>query len=616
MPKLNFTATELKDYFKNNVRHHFYDETVKLAKNMRVHSDGEFPGWLIAERRPNEPEEVLKYREKIYVAKTTPPYKKVLASLSKIRRSSDWSILYPSEKDRFKRVLDGERLEDYCERKFPYHASVTNWLFSVLLKTYGDDPNAVVMMLPLEWAVDNREYLKPYPSIFRSEDVLDFVPEDYAVLSNPLGSIYYVRGIPQEGKSYFVLTTQAVVRYDQMNSKGDLAPTLEQVVPFNRLPAWRIGALVSRAVGNAYCYESRLSPMLPELIEAVREYSDLQAAKVNHIFPERFEYTNRDCDVCTGRGQVQVVINGDPCIIPCKACGGEGVTISTRGPYGMTLLKPTSVLGGEPGKFPPPPGYVTKDVEIVRIQDEGVDKHIYAALSALNFQFLDQVPQTQSGVAKEVDKDELNNTVHAIAEDLVRNMDLVYRFAALWRYYVQYSPEEIIEFMLPIINVPEKYDLLSSSHLIQEMDSAKSLNPVIKNALEIEYATKKFISNPDVKERLMLIFELDPLPNISEDDKMSRLSNKGITQMTYVISSNIHEFVQRAIEEESGFPEMTLSDQKKIMEKYAQEKIDANEDKSDLVPPPDTGFDEFGNPVVEEPTFGQPVKEPAETVAA
>jgi hypothetical protein len=127
------------------------------------------------------------------------------------------------------------------------------------------------------------------------------------------------------------------------------------------------------------------------------------------------------------------------------------------------------------------------------------------------------------------------------------------------------------------------------------------LNPVIKNALEIEYASKKFIANPQVKERLTLVFELDPLPNISEDDKMTRLSNKGITLLTYVISSNIQEFVQRALEEDADFPDKPLAEQKKAMEKYAQEQIDKNDEAKAIIDDANksTGLNPDGTPIEE-----------------
>jgi hypothetical protein len=97
------------------------------------------------------------------------------------------------------------------------------------------------------------------------------------------------------------------------------------------------------------------------------------------------------------------------------------------------------------------------------------------------------------------------------------------------------------------------------------------MNPVVVNAMEVEFASKRFIHDPEVANRLKLVIALDPLHNISDEDKMVRLSNRGITQLSYIISSNIQEFVQRAIDADPEFTSLDLPDQKTIMQSYALE---------------------------------------------
>lgn len=610
MPKLQFTKDELKGYFKEKVTHHFYKETCDYADRLKVHSDGKFPGDLIRGRRPNEPLEVLAYREAIFVPKTKPTFGKVVSSLSKIRRSSDWSIDYPEEVNRFSKIVEEETLQSYCDERFPFFTSVTNWVFSVLLKKYLEDPNALVFTFPREINIEENKYLQPFPVIFDSCHVLEYVQEDYAVLINPLGSTYYVRSKQEKGDSYYIVTTERIQKYDQINSKGDIAIVLDYEHQLGFLPAFRIGAIVAKAEGNNYLHESRIAAMLPELDEALREYSDLQAAKVLHIYPERWEFTQNECSTCKGTGRRRNPRWFEGCAedvaieIDCdnKNCHNGYVV---AGPYSKIMVRPTNAIEGQNTIPTPPAGYVEKDVEIVKIQDEGVEKHIVSALAAINFEFLAQNPLNQSGTAKEVDKDELNNTVHSIAEDLVRVMDNIYKIIAITRYKELYSVDDIIQFMLPRITVPEKYDILSAAHLEQEITTAKTnkVNPVILNALEIEYASKKFNTEPEVGDELMLILKLDPLPNISEDEKMSRLSNKGITQETYVISSNIHEFVQQALDENPEFMDLPLKEQKAKMREYAQAQIEAQDEAKKIVSATtqDTGLDPVtGEPIVQD----------------
>jgi hypothetical protein len=590
MPKLNFTPEELRGYFKENWRHSFYKQTCEHAEAMQVHSDGTFPKKLIEERRPNEPEVVQKYRKDIFVPKTKPVFGKVLASLSKIRRSSDWTIKYKDD-DELTRVLEGESLEDYC----PYFDSVTNWAFSVMLKRLEDDPNAVLAIMPLESPAEVAEnaYVRPFPYIFDSCHVIDFKADDFAVLVNPVGSTYWVKGKPYKGKSFFTITTVRVTRYDQVDGRGTLAiaPGWDFDHGFAELPAWRLGGVVSGMENNDFIYESRLAGMLPDLDEAVREYSDLQASKVIHIYPERWEYSQNECPTCKGTTKRQNPLwrpESDSDVPPRVDCDNpncqQGYVVA--GPYSKIMVRPLTAVenAGTNASIPTPPaGYVEKDVEIVRIQDEGVKQHMYDALAAINFQFLEQTPLVESGKAKEVDKDELNNTVHSIAEDVVRNIDLVYRYTAFYRYMVQYTPEEIEEKMLPLIPVPEKYDMLSSAHLAEELTLAREnkLNPILMNAMEIEYSAKKFNTNHEVRDLLSLVLTLDPLPNVSEEEKTLRLTNKGIRLETYIVSSNIHEFVQRAMDENEDFAAMELAEQKEIIADYAQAIIEEQKEEQE-----------------------------------
>lgn len=595
--KITFSQEEIEGYFKDRkeAKHHFYDAAVNIAKKMAVHADGVFPGDLLKERRPNEPKEVLEYREKIWVPKTKPTFSKVYSELQKIRRSSDWSIKYENQ-DQFTLITDEQNLETYCEKNFPYFDSITNWVFSLMLRKELIDPNAVVVVMPIEWEVEETDLLQPFPVIFDSAKVIDFKSNDYVVLNNPEGAIYYVRGVPTLGKSIYVITTLEVLRYDQINAKGEFQLVVQVPHELGVLPAFSLRGILIDQAAQRFLYESRLAGMIPDLDEAVREYSDLQAAKVLHIYPERWEATNTECKACIGTGRRPNPSWTEACgcdkEIECNKCDGHGYTVA--GPYSKIRVKMPTAL--EPGtNFPTPPaGYVEKDVEIVRIQDEGVRQHVYDALSAINFEFLAEVPLSQSGKAKEVDMDALNNTVHSIAEDIVWCMDNLYKLIAYWRYKGVYAIEKIND-MLPSIGVPEKFNILTSAQTMEELTSSKNnkANSVIISALEIDYASKRFNNDPEVRDMVTIILKLDPLSNISEDEKMSRLSNKGITQIDYVISSNIQQFVQRAINENKKFPKLKLEEQQAVLKKYAQEIISQNAPV--VTVPVNTGLEEIAD---------------------
>lgn len=582
MPKLEFTAMELKNYFGTEVKykHCFYEKSIDKCNAMLVHADGIYPCKLLDTRRPNEPLEVMEYRKQIWEPKTKPFFSKIISSLSKIRRSSDWSIRYEGE---FARVPDGETLKDYCEFNYPQFTSVTNWIFSVFLKKYLTDPNAVLFCYPKNIDAIDNEFLQPIVQIISACDVIDYVYQDYAVMVNPSGCVYHTTKGSFPGKSFYVVTTERIIRYDQVDGRGTLSPVVDYEHGLEELPVYKIGAVIAEATEQRMLYESRISGVVPEFNEAVREYSDLQAAKVMHIYPERWEFTQNECSRCKGTGKIRNPKWYDGCgpdIASQCDCDNKGCHNGyvVAGPYSKMMIRPTNSIEGQQPIPNPPAGFIEKDVEIVKVQEQSIDAHITHGLASINFEFLVLTPLNQSGTAKEVDKDELNNTVHSIAEDIVRNMDWIYWMTAKYRYKILYNDDQISE-MVPKIAVPEKYDILSSTHLEAQLKNVKDskANPVIVNAIEAEYANKAFNNDPTIRERIELVLSLDPLSNIPEDEKMTRLSNKGITLVAYVISSNILEFVERAMEENKGFGDMELKQQKEIIQKYAQEQIDAQD---------------------------------------
>mgnify|MGYP003471876697 FL=1 len=581
MAKLEFTAAELKAYFTDRKVYYYCGKAKEKEQEMRIHADGLFPEKLINERRPNESDTVLAYRKAIFVPKTKPYFNKIENTLQKIRRSSDWSIKYPDVS--FDKIREGEKMNDYAESNFPIFGSVTNWAFGLLLRNYLIDANAILLVSPLEAPEENStSFIQPICTIFNSCDVIDYVENDYAVVINKVGCTYMSQGRPMAGKSFYIFTTQSILKYDQIDGRGNYAITFAYDHGLEILPAFKLGGIVCDVYGSNQLYESRISGILPGFNEALREYSDLQAAVVLSMFPERWEYTQNQCAKCKGIGKVQEVVNNESCSVVCTTCSGSGMVAS--GPYSKVVIGSV-----EADKHPlptPPIGYVHGPVDIIKLQQESIKYHIFDALASINFEFLAEGPLNQSGTAKEVDKDELNTMVHSIAEDMVRIIDKVYYIVALYRYSFQYTPEQIYD-MLPMIAVPEKYDILSTKYYDEQITSAikNKLNPAILNAMEVAYATKAFNNDLDIANYVQMILSIDPLAGISEDDKMSRLSNNGITQLDYVVSSNINKFVAQAVQTIKGFAELDVTKQKEAIYKMAEDQITTS--TVDILPPDD-----------------------------
>ncbi len=553
---------------------------VALANKLKVHAYGLLPADLIESRRPSEPEEIKDYRAKIYVPITKKSISKVIASLEKIRRSQDWSIQYDTESVP-KTITESETLERYCEEDYPIFHSLTNWTFSELLRKYLLDANGMVAVIPMEMPKSSTEYVKPIVQFFDSDQIIDYAEGQYVVFRSRDTSTYRNasgRVINSNGAIFYVLTPTQIARYEQVNKKGDLQAVQIYDHNIGRMPAFKAGGIFHQRINNETIFESRLAGMVPSLDEAAREYSDLQAEIVQHIHSEKYAYTNTECPECHGIGKVRDKDGKDK---TCPHCGGHGSVLNVS-PYGVHLID--AAKAGEQNLPAPPVGYIQKSADIARLQDERVRQHIYDALSAINMEFLADTPLAQSGVAKAFDRDELNNFVNAIAEDLVRILDGVYALICEYRYLHIVPDPEQRRAMLPRINVPTKYDILNTSNLMAELSAARqaNINPVVLRELEIDYAKKQFCTAPDIAKMTESTFDLDPLFGINEENKMTMLANGGITEQDYIISCNIQSFVRRAVNDDKLFYAKTYEQKMQTMRKYADAIARTNSPKQQV----------------------------------
>jgi len=137
---IQVNKTLVDSYFKTAKRHPYYNKSEMIYQHLSFHIDGfddEANGFenpyfdkLIGERRPNENPEILAYRKKIYLSKTTQPCFKVINSLKEIVKSQDWKVDYSAAET--PPVIKDESLYMYCEHDYPVFNSLENWIF-----TYG-----------------------------------------------------------------------------------------------------------------------------------------------------------------------------------------------------------------------------------------------------------------------------------------------------------------------------------------------------------------------------------------------------------------------------------------------------------------------------------------------
>lgn len=570
------TPQDAFELIKDEKYHKFYKQACQYALDLAIHADEEPPGELLTARRPKESNDIKKYRETIYIHKTEAPIAKVRTSLMKIRKSQDWMIKYKDEEN--SRIVAEESLRTYTEKTFPKYQSFTNWFFDVCFNQYLIDANAVAFIMPNNlketggsYAIgEGNEYLRPYPVIYNSHQVLNYSSEYYLLHSAEKSTYQHKGRTYDDGEIYYLIDKQVIYELRQSSPKPDF-DVIEYRHDLGVLPVVSLNGMVKKEMRELCLYKSRISPMVPELKEALREYSDLQAEVVQHLHSTLWTKAPQKCTNCNGIGKV---IGKTKAQINCPSCKGKGTF--PFNPY--EVMEVREPKAGETGITGEPAGFIQKQTEIVKIQNERVQDHIYYSYASIGFEFLMSTPLNQSGTAKAYDRSEIDNFSHSVAEDVVRIIDRCYFIFGEYRHRVIVPNAQDRKELLPYIPVPQKYDILSEQFTLDEVTKLKTANidTGIINATLIDYANKKFGNDEDMKNFVVSCIILDPFASENEDALLMKLQNGGISKEAYTVHCNIKTFVKRAVEKDENFYSLSFADKTKVIIDFAKEMIKEN----------------------------------------
>jgi len=562
-------ATNYLSYIIDGNKHSYYDYTVQHAAEMSVHIKGDQPGALLNDYRPNEPAEIHGYRLRIWQPITKSSSKRAISVIQRINNSRYYSIDFPAQPDSIT-----DTLETYLTTNYPRFDSLIHWLFDVALKDMLNDPNGVVAVLPIDLDVPDNEYYQPYTFCYRSDQVIDKGENYYTILLDEKSPVKVGQVEKMEGNIYYVFTETQLIEFRQVGVKADDKYEQTTLLTYNLSdpPVFELGG---EYVSGTYpmIYESFMSGILPFWNDAVREYSDKQANFVQHVYLERVEMQVR-CDNrgCMPQDELQGMYgikSGDGCKV-CERCSGTGY-ISGRSPYGITVVKDKDWTEAQEKQEFPGVTYIDKPTEIVTLLTDDIKELIKKGFEAINMDILNQVGENQSGIAKTIDRSDLDAFLLSISNRLFN----IYSMAAYYIGYFRYSNVlQDWQDYLPDVNKPTNFDVLTSGMLADILQAAKQakLNPHLIDELEKDYVNKQFGSNEKLRRKHTLYIELDPLSNVSEEDKYTRLINGGITRTDYIVSSNIKQFVNRALQEQD-FLELERSEQLAILRGYASEQV-------------------------------------------
>jgi len=549
----------LEEVILRGYRDEMYKVRKQLSDEVVLHSTGDIQliYQLLSTRFPSEPEHIMEYRLCNISRVTKTYFNKVVATLAKIERADDFVVTFKDS-----------GFQKFCEEKIAGYHDLVNWFFRIGLKTMLEEPNGFVLVFP-DFEDDILKGIRL--QVFKAKQVL-YVSE---------ASDFIITEVAKD--TYMVFDNNDILSV-KVQERGGKKPkyTIESVLQHDlgMIPIVTLGGLVY-ATGETITYESFVSGVVPFWNQAMIEFSDKQAGIKQHLFPERWRYQSGVCPDCNGSGKVFFDgVDGRKASQRCGTCDGTGDP--PTGIFAEIIIKAGSALDKDVPK--PPVGYVQKDFSAIEYLDKDFKQNIYAGLAALNMEFLMERPIDQSGVAKEMDRQELNSFIYQIASHVTQNiLTPIYRIIAKWYYY---SVPENPDNQIPAIKTPVHYDFLSTDNNEDRLAKAKQGNvaPYIVKALEKKYIEKQFENFIEDQNYLLLVNTLDPLPGYSPEQKQKLLNDNLITREDLICSVNIETLLAQITYDRIKFHNFEYNKQKEILREYTQKlivKIDKDKEQDD-----------------------------------
>jgi len=562
------------DILKEGYRHPSYEESVKHAEEMSWHFFGTTPSALLDSVRPNEDPDITQYRKDNYQPITKSAADKAIKITSKIFNPNLSSIRWE------KPSTQGEELKKYTLEDYPIYNSLPNYMKDVVLRKMLADPNGVLVATLDEIPESETQTPEPLLKIYGSKNIFDFDEDHYLINT----------GVHQEKDSGDVYTfcyydrTQ-FIEFDVYYKNKELFYTeLDRYqYDFPQIPVWPLGGMSEALDDGSIILKSFYSSAAPHWNNAITHESDLFAAYIKHLHPQKYEIA----EVCDYKMEMDGIMYGcrggrikwPKGLIDCPHCSGSG--FNPIGPYGVYKFTKEKLSEGGPMGIDPV-GYINIPVEATKMLEERTDKSINKGLWAINMEVEDTVGENQSGVAKVIDRSAQYDTLYDIGSVIYDvHITNAYFFFNLYKYGVanrSVGKPGDTESNLPQVNKPTQFDIASVSELINNFKAAKEsgLDPNYMQMKQIEIQTRDMSTNPDLKRFTSLLLELDPLPGMAVADINTNVMRGFVSKNDAVIHFNLKAFVERAMRENKDFISMDKEKQLEILNSYADEFVKAN----------------------------------------
>lgn len=561
--EIGVIVSKLKD---DSFRHLYYEKSREVKRDIRDTFSKEYPPFLDIDR-PKESKKNKDYRRKIFQNPAMAHRSRIIDKVTKVEQSEDFLINYPTTET-------GENpLRDYCENNFNGFNTLTNWMFSLGIYKYGDDPNSVVATLDKNPPERESEGYKPYPYIFGSDDVIWFEKGRYCVVrekdeENDINTRYYLI----DDTNYYILEPNV------WRTNTELI-----AVPHNcgEMPAFKIGKYIQEeSPKGEILHKSLLTDSLPFFRSAIRRYNDQEVELIHHINTLEWKIAPRKCGNCKGKGEI-IETGGKK---SCPTCQGKGdMGWNQLDILEIEMQDEKYLEGKKTFPFNQPGGYVPRNIDALKVIIESINNHIDDAYNAIDFGILRKrgIIMAESGEAKQYDRLEFSQKIYSEGRHIIENIMLpIYRY--IDRQLFGHNPQSS-ETRVPEIVIPINFDIMSPEMILDEIKIANEagMSKEVVGALELKYC--KLVNGDKSREAITLSDEINLNPHYGKTvEELVLLYGggegsgfNGIKETDFIIACNFKGFIDRAMREFKDWVHKDEKDKFAVLEGYAKEVSEA-----------------------------------------
>jgi len=560
---------EIKEILKKlndkNQRHFYYDESAIIAADIAEVFGDEYPSFLKV-LRPNETKKDKEYREKVYQNPVKGHLSRITDKHTKIEQSEGFSVNYPTSEN-------GEnKLRDYCEKGFNGYGNLINYVFTLGVNKYVQDPNAVLVVLDKNPPQRTTEGYKPYPYIFDSKDVLLFEKGRYCLLRE--------KNTLQTNRDIFYLVDDT--NYWIFKQTDKLTQELEFIggIPHfcGEMPAFKIGLYIEKENSKGeQLFSSVVTNALTDFKKAIARSSDIEIELVHHIHTLEWRMSPKKCKNCKGE-KVLTTLNGK---IECDVCNGKGVT--TWGALDILevdMFEDKFLQGAKSFPFSSPGGVVQRSIDALKELKSSYNENIDAAYESIDFGVLRkrEINTAESGISKQYNRLEYTQKIYSAGRHIVENICLnIYRYIDAQLFGIFNDKNNRI----PEITTPVNFDVMSPEMILEEIKSAYESGASKETIAGLEVKYSKLVFGDKSRETLTLIDEtnLNPFFGKTFDEILTVYgggSTSGfslVSEVDAIIGANFKGFIDRAMREDSKWFERDETFKFEKLKQYANELI-------------------------------------------